>query len=112
MHFANQKGKTYERSYPTKAACIIYIPEAVSASSPPRQCVEVRVRNLQRRNVVTAAGPRPRGLAVLSGVWPSGCVVGQAQGGGGASPASRVKYCICRRSRSSLTSLIRRECML
>ena len=24
VHFADQKCKTYERSYPTKAACIIY----------------------------------------------------------------------------------------
>ena len=66
-----------------------HVPEAVRASSPPRQCVEFRIRNLQRRNVVTAASPRPRGLAVLSGVWPSGCVVGQAQGGGRVARVAR-----------------------
>ena len=29
-----------------------HVPEAVRASSPPRQCVEARVRNIERRDVL------------------------------------------------------------
>ena len=112
-------------------ACIILLSfintrPAVSASSPPRQCVEVRVRNLERRNVVTAAGPRPRGLAAralsrlwrvasyqksiylsIYRIWPSRSALevwarrgSEAQGGGRVARVARLLSAV---ARSSLT---------